>query len=489
MSRSVLVVDDEGSIRQSLKGALNDEGFRVTLAGSVTEALEQVRQSRPDVVLLDIWMPGVDGLEGLKQIRTEVPDQIVIMMSGHGNIETAVRATKLGAFDFIEKPLSLERLLVLLQNATGMAELARENQALRLQVQKSQSFIAESPTMRAIQEKIRRVAPTTGSVLLTGENGTGKEVVAQQIHALSVRFNKPFVEVNCAAIPEELIESELFGHERGAFTGATQLRRGKFDLAHKGTLFLDEIGDMSLKTQAKILRILQEQKFERVGGSQTISVDVRIVAATNKDLKFEIQKGLFREDLFYRLNVIPFHLPPLRERKQDIAPLVSHFMKELSSLHGRKARAVHPQAFEVFTSYPWPGNVRELRNLIERMVILTPESEEGYDITPAVVLDHLNDERLSGVFSAGSEPEYAPLPPASVREASTEGVNTARNLRDARSDFEREYILRTLKEHQWNISRSAQVLGIERSHLHRKMKAFGIEQTTPGADSSEGSDL
>ena len=298
MSRLVLVIDDEASIRQSLAGALKDEGYRVAVAGSGKEGLEAIRSERPDVILLDIWMPEMDGVETLRLVKAEWADQIVIMMSGHGNIETAVKATKLGAFDFIEKPLSLERLLVLLQNVSGVLDLARENHALRKQVQKTRMLVGESLAMKQLQELVRRVAPTTGSVLITGENGTGKELVAQSIHALSPRYNKPFVEVNCAAIPEELIESELFGHEKGAFTGATQLRRGKFDLANGGTLFLDEIADMSLKTQAKILRILQEQKFERVGGAQTTSVDVRIVAATNKDLKVEIQQGSFREDLF-----------------------------------------------------------------------------------------------------------------------------------------------------------------------------------------------
>jgi two-component system nitrogen regulation response regulator NtrX len=315
MSRTVLIVDDEASIRQSLTGALGDEGYRVKVASSGKEALDTLRADRPDVVMLDIWMPDMDGLETLKRIKAEWPEQIVIMMSGHGTIDTAVRATKLGAFDFIEKPLSLERLLVMLQNVSGVQDLARENQALRKQVQRGRAIVGESPVMKQIQELIKRVAPTTGSVLITGENGTGKEVAAHLLHSLSQRFNKPFVEINCAAIPEELIESELFGHERGAFTGATALRRGKFDLANGGTLLLDEIGDMSLKTQAKVLRILQEQKFERVGGSQTIQVDVRIVAATNKDLKAEIQKGNFREDLFYRLNVVPFHLPCASARR------------------------------------------------------------------------------------------------------------------------------------------------------------------------------
>ena len=466
MSRTVLIIDDENSIRQSLAGALKDEGYRVRTASSGEEGVEALRAERSDAVMLDIWMPGQDGLETLKQIKAEWPDQAVVMMSGHGTIETAVRAVKLGAYDFVEKPLSLERVLVLLQNAISAQDLARENHALRKQVQKTRQLIGQSAGLRQIQSLVKRVAPTTGSVLITGENGTGKELVAHSIHAISPRFNKPFVEVNCAAIPEELIESELFGHEKGAFTGATQLRRGKFDLANGGTLFLDEIGDMSLKTQAKILRILQEQKFERVGGSQTISVDVRIVAATNKDLKTEIARGAFREDLFYRLNVIPFVVPPLRERREDIPLLAEHFMREFSVAHAKRERSFTPEALRVLDGYPWPGNVRELRNLIERVVILTPENEEGQPIQAADLLQHLRHD--TGTLG--------PVEP-SARAGALESASTAaaRNLRDARQEFEKEFILRTLKEQDWNVSRTASILGIERSHLHRKIKSYGIE--------------
>ncbi len=457
MSRLVLVVDDELSIRQSLAGALKDEGYRVNSVASGRECIEAIRAERPDVILLDIWMPEMDGIETLRHIKAEWSDQVVIIMSGHGNIETAVKATKLGAFDFIEKPLSLERLLVLLQNIASVQDLTRENQALRKQVRKTRSLIGDSAPMKQIQAMVRRVAPTTGSVLITGENGTGKELLAQSVHTLSPRFNKPFVEVNCAAIPEELIESELFGHEKGAFTGATQLRRGKFDLANGGTLFLDEIGDMSLKTQAKILRILQEQKFERVGGTQTIVVDVRIVAATNKDLKAEIQSGQFREDLFYRLNVVPFSVPPLRERKEDIPLLTQYFLKEFCVVHGRMIRELSPEAVSVLMAYPWPGNVRELKNLIERVIILTTEADEGKVISAAHLL--LNMEGALETHLSTSDPS----------------PTNARSLRDARQEFEKEFILKTLKELDWNISKAAQVLGIERSHLHRKIKSYGIE--------------
>ena len=458
MSRSVLIVDDEQAIRQALSGALMDEGYEVHLAESGSAGIEKIRSSRPDVVLLDIWMPDLDGIETLKKLRSEFPDVPVVMMSGHGTIETAVKATKLGAYDFIEKPLSLDRLLVVLQNAFVMQELSRENVALRRQVQHQKTLVGDSVPMRALQELIRKVAPTTGSVLITGENGTGKELVAHAIHQLSPRYSKPFVAVNCAAIPEELIESELFGHERGAFTGATALRRGKFDLANGGTLFLDEIGDMSIKTQAKILRILQEQKFERVGGHQTIEVDVRVVAATNKDLKAEIQKGGFREDLFYRLNVIPFHLPALRERTGDIPLLAEYFIREFCRSHSKPHRPLSQEAVRLLQGYPWPGNVRELRNLMERTVILSPDGADGVPITPNDLLAHLNQE-----VASPSIQELQDLP---------EG---ARKLRDARADFEKDFILKVLKEQDWNISKTASALGIERSHLHRKIKSFGIK--------------
>jgi two-component system, NtrC family, nitrogen regulation response regulator NtrX len=333
-------------------------------------------------------------------------------------------------------------------------------------VKKHHMLVGESAAMKQIKALMKQVAPTTGSVLITGENGTGKELVAHSIHAMSNRFNKPFVEVNCAAIPEELIESELFGHEKGAFTGAVQLKRGKFDLANGGTLFLDEIGDMSLKTQAKILRILQEQKFERVGGTETIPVDVRIVAATNKDLKSEIQKNHFREDLYYRLNVIRFTVLPLRERKEDIRPLAEHFLKEFSVTHGKTARELTKEAVDVLLTYPWPGNVRELKNLIERIVILTDEDQNGKPISAAALLNHLRDEADGLLLNRALEQETS---------AHAAVAATAKNLKDARHEFEKEFILKTLKECEWNVSKTALILGVERSHLHRKIKSYGID--------------
>lgn len=466
MPRSILVVDDETSILTSLKGALEDEGYQVDTVESGAAALTYLQKQRPNIVLLDIWMPGMDGLQTLQEIKKKFSDQSVLMMSGHGTIETAVKATKLGAYDFIEKPLSLEKLLVLLQNALQTQDLARENIALRKQVKEQALIVGESPEMTKIKDIVKRAAPTTGSVLITGENGTGKEVVAQSIHALSDRFNKPFVAVNCAAIPEELIESELFGHEKGAFTGATQLKRGKFDLAHEGTLFLDEIGDMSLKTQAKILRILQEQKFERVGGSQTLSTDVRIVAATNKNLQEEIKAGNFREDLFYRLNVVPIQVPALRERRADIKNLASHFLKHFAQMHSRPPRELSPEAMKALEGYSWPGNVRELKNLIERIYILGSPAEDGVAVSPATIFDHLPND---------VQPDKDPLSDESSLSAMDSEKDLPKDLRNARSQFEKEFIERTLKEQGWNVSRAASVLGIERSHLHKKMKSFGIE--------------
>ncbi|MCM0604566.1 MAG: sigma-54-dependent Fis family transcriptional regulator [Xanthomonadaceae bacterium] len=460
MAKNVLIVDDESSIRQTLTAALQDEGYQVQSAQNGAEALAITEKSGPDLVLLDIWMPGVDGIEVLKRIKELRTDTVVIMMSGHGTIETAVRATKLGAFDFIEKPLSLERLLVLLQNARSTQDLARENTALRRQLQKERTLIGDSSVMQQARDIIKRVAPTTGSVLITGENGTGKELIAHAIHTHSPRFNKPFIEVNCAAIPEELIESELFGHEKGSFTGATGQKKGKFDLANGGTLFLDEIGDMSFKTQAKILRILQEQKFERVGGNQTIQTDVRVLAATNKDLKQAIKNGSFREDLYHRLNVIPFYLQPLRDRKGDTEQLALHFLKEFSNTHGKPVRPLTKEALAALNSYSWPGNVRELRNMIERIVILTPEADFNNSVLASEVLQFLTDQFMT-------ESSEATTPPGFSTDLKT--------LRDARDAFEKVFIQKSLEENSWNVSKTAQTLGIERSHLHKKIKAYGLE--------------
>jgi two-component system nitrogen regulation response regulator NtrX len=450
--KSILVVDDEQSIRESLMGILQDEGFRTLFAKNGEEGLALLREESPDLVLLDIWMPGIDGIETLRRIREGYPEQLVIMMSGHGTIETAVRATKLGAYDFIEKPLSLEKVLLCIQNAMKIGQLVEENRSLKAKLAKEHEMIGESPAIRNLKGQIAIAAPTSGWVLITGENGTGKELVARSIHNLSHRREKPFIEVNCAAIPEELIESELFGHEKGAFTGALALRKGKFDLAHEGTLFLDEIGDMSLKTQAKVLRILQERKFERVGGSRTIEVDVRVIAATNKNLEEEIRAGNFREDLYYRLNVLPFHVPALRDRAEDIPNLANHFLSCFCSKESRETKTFSPGAMSALMSYSWPGNVRELKNLIERLVIMTQEQ--------AITESHLPPS----VFSKRSAPRT--FPPAAAETAT---------FREAKEEFEKEFLLQKLEEHDWNISRTAEAIDMERSNLHRKIKSFGIE--------------
>jgi len=449
MAPTVLVVDDQESIRKSLKGILSDEGYRVDVASDGAEAMKRVEDETPDVVLLDVWMPGADGIEVLQQLRKFRPELPVVLISGHGTIETAVRATKLGAYDFIEKPLGADKLLLTISRALEHRRLTETNRALRQKFAESGAILGRSDSIQKLRADIERVAPTDGWVLITGENGTGKEVVARQIHYLSKRRDEPFTDVNCAAIPEELIESELFGHEKGAFTGATERKRGKFDLAHRGSIFLDEIADMSLKTQAKILRILQEQKFERVGGSEPIQVDVRVIVATNKNLEEEIAAGRFREDLFYRLNVIPLHVPALRERAEDIPIFLDHFLAEYSRKVGVRKKRLSPEALSILTAYHWPGNVRELKNTVERLVIMTPGPEIGSDNLPPSIV---------GGVKSGEDAPY-----------------TAQSLKEARLIFEKEYIERKLKQFGGNISKTAEAIGIERTSLHRKIKSYGIE--------------
>jgi len=453
MTKQILVVDDEERIRQSLQGVLKDEGYEVVEAKDGVQALKQIENEAPDLILLDIWMPGMDGIETLERIKGQTPNLPVIMISGHANVEMAVKATKLGAYDFIEKPLSLEKVLLTVNNALIFSKLEQENRALRQEIRQKYEIVGHSPEILQLKEQIKIVAPTNGWVLITGENGTGKELVAREIHQMSLRMDKPFVEVNCAAIPEELIESELFGHEKGSFTGALTKRRGKFDLATEGTIFLDEIADMSLKTQAKILRILQEQKFERVGGAEMIFVDVRVIAATNRDLKEEIQKGRFREDLFYRLNVIPLLVPPLRERRADIPILVEHFMAEFCLENHKEMKKISAEAMDLLVFYPWPGNVRELKNVVERMVIMT----RGTMIEAKDIPDPVRDQRKA-------PPEF------SFFEYNL--------LKDARKEFEKRFIMKKLTENDENISKTADMIGIERSNLHRKIKSFGIDMKT-----------
>ncbi len=449
----ILVVDDEKNIRGSLEGILKDEGYRVRGIATGEELLKQVGQAVPDLVILDVWLPGMDGLQTLEEVKRLHPELPVIMISGHSTVEAAVKATKLGAYDFIEKPLSLEKTVLAVRNALDRQRLELENRALRQTLEQRYEIVGESPTIQALRAQIQSAAPSHGRVLIRGESGTGKELIARAIHRQSLRRDKPFVEVNCAAIPDELIESELFGHEKGAFTGATTKRRGKFELADGGTIFLDEVGDMSLKTQAKVLRVLQEQTFERVGGTETLSVDVRVIAASNKALEEEIQKGTFREDLFYRLNVIPFEVPPLRERREDLPLLAAHFLRLFSEEYGKREKSLSPGAMDLLLQHPWPGNVRELRNVMERMVIMV----QG---------DTIQDSDLGPSLRA--RPAAAEAPADQVME--WDGT-----LREARERFERQYILRRLGEANWNITRTAERLGIERSNLHRKLKAYEIE--------------
>ncbi len=441
-------MDDEAGVRSALSGVLRDENYFVDAVESGEACLERVSRGSYDAIVLDIWLPGMDGLATLQKLRERRVDAPIIMISGHGNIESAVRAIKMGAFDFVEKPLSLEKTVLAVTNAVRQRRLEDENRTLRATVGRREIIVGQSYSIVQLHEQIAMAAPTNGRVLIYGENGTGKELVAKSIHAMSRRRAGPFIEVNCAAIPEELIESELFGHMKGAFTGATADRRGKFETADGGTLFLDEIGDMTLKTQAKVLRALQEQVVEPVGGSSSVKVDVRVIAATNKDLPSEIRAGRFREDLYFRLNVIPIFVPPLRERESDIVLLAEHFMAEFAREYGRRPKRLDPAASAGLRSYRWPGNVRELRNVIERLMIMVPG--ETIALADLAFLD-------SGAVSAADPSAPAPLP-----------------LHDARERFERDYIIRALASQHGNISRTAEILGVERSNLYRKMRAFGI---------------
>jgi two-component system nitrogen regulation response regulator NtrX len=445
MSDSILIVDDERGIRETLRAVLEDEGFAADTVASGEECLKAVERRAYGCVLLDVWLPGMDGLETLTRLRERGADSAVVMISGHGTIETAVRATKLGAFDFIEKPLSIEKTVLTVRNALRQRELERVNAALAEELRDESLLIGESVAMRALRKQIEIVAPTDGRVLVYGESGTGKELVARSIHAQSRRSSAPFVELNCAAIPEELIESELFGHVRGAFTGATSAKRGKFELADGATLFLDEVGDMSARVQAKVLRVLEEQRFEPVGSTTSMRVDVRVIAATNKRLDAEIERGNFRADLFYRLNVIPFELPPLRERPEDVPLLAEHFNRKFSDANKKRPKRFEPDAVEAMRNYVWPGNVRELRNTIERVVIMHP---------------HLK------VTAADLPPLGGEAPPEDAFRFST--------FKDASEAHQREFIKRKLAEAEGNVSRAAELMGMDRSHLYRRMRTLGI---------------
>ena len=454
----ILVVDDERGIRATLSGILGDEGYRPLAVPNGREALARIGEEVPDLVILDIWMPEIDGIEILAALKRQWPELPVIMISGHGTIETAVKATKLGAYDFVEKPLSLEKTLLVVERALEHARLERENRQLRERIERAHEIIGTTAPVVELRRQIATAAPTNGRVLIFGENGAGKELVARAIHALSARRDQPFVEVNCAAIPDELIESELFGHEKGAFTGAVARRRGKFELAIGGTIFLDEIGDMSLKTQAKVLRALEEQTVERIGGHEPIRVDVRVIAASNQALPDLIAQGRFREDLFYRLNVIPIEVPPLRRRREDIPRIVEHFLRAFSAEYGKRAKTLSGEALGSFMVYDWPGNVRELRNMVERLVIMTAGD--------VITLEDLP-------------------PPLRAREAlAAPSAAGLQSLREARDAFERAFILGELRAHDWNITRTAQALGIGRVNLWRKLKAYGIAVPRKGEEST-----
>ena len=445
----ILIVDDEPLIRQTLAGVLEDEGYQTHGVPSGEECLDEINRVGYDLILLDVWLPGMDGLEALSRIQ-EVPfanRPVVVIISGHGTIETAVRATKLGAFDFLEKPLTIEKVSVVVKNALQQRKLELELERLKEDGRSKLQIIGDSVPIKALRQQLVLMAATNGRVLIYGESGTGKELVAHAIHTSSARAGEAFVEVNCAAIPEDLIESELFGHRKGSFPGAAEDKIGKLQKADAGTLFLDEVGDMSLKTQAKVLRSLDEQRFEPIGAQTSIQVDARVIAATNKNLEEEIERGNFREDLFYRLNVIPFYVPPLRERIEDVPLLADHFLREFTLAYGRRPKELTPEAYQVLMDHHWPGNVRELRNLMERIVIMNPQVRVDARHIP------LNHGKRN------------------VIERPPERFGS---LHEVRAAVEREYILKTLDETKGNVTRTAELLGLERSNLYRKMKALGI---------------
>lgn len=451
MHHTILIIDDEKDIRTALTGILEDEGYQVLNAESGIDGIECARQELPDLILLDIWMPGMDGLEVLERLKKQYPQVTVIMISGHGTIETAVRATKLGAFDFIEKPLSLEKVLISVSNALQLQELKVQNAELKRSASADSEVIGESAEIKCVRENIRRVAPISAPVLIHGEKGSGKELIAFSIHCNSPRRDRPFITVHCSAIPEELIESELFGHEKGAFPGALSHKKGRFDQVDGGTLLLDEIGELPLNTQMKILRFIQDGSFERVGGSRRLTADIRIIAATSRSLDLDSAAGKFSSDLYYQLGTMPFRAPALRERLEDIGPLVQHFVAQFFRREGGEAKAFLPEAISRLQQYPWPGNLRELKNVVERLLIMTPGRVISADDIPL----------LSGEPSAQLQPAGDALSRSS--------------LRDAREDFEREFIIHKLEENDWNISRTAELIDLERSNLHRKIKSYGID--------------
>ncbi|HTH01007.1 MAG TPA: sigma-54 dependent transcriptional regulator [Vicinamibacterales bacterium] len=456
MKSRILVIDDEAEIRRSVRMILEYEGYEVIEASSGPEGLTLAEREAPDLVFLDIKMPGMDGLDALQRIKAANDTLPVVIISGHGTVSTAVEATKLGAFDFIEKPLASERVLVTIRNALDQTRLRDENISLKRAVEIRHQMVGESPALRQVWDAIKRAAPTNATVLLLGESGSGKELVARSIHRNSLRSRDRFVQVNCAAIPEELIESELFGHEKGSFTGATEKQIGKFEQADRGTIFLDEVGDMSAKTQAKVLRVLQEGEVERLGSAKTIKVDVRVIAATNKDLEAEIEKGNFREDLYFRLSVIPIRVPPLRDRREDIPALVRHFADLFSRDNNRRPPRFTPSALDHLQRARWKGNVRELKNTVERLIIMTPGE--------AIDVDDLRDiVRLEAKATGGDNEKERPG-----------------TLREFKESAERTFLVGKLRENNWNISKTAEVIGTPRSNLYKKLEQYGISQEVDG---------
>jgi two-component system, NtrC family, nitrogen regulation response regulator NtrX len=471
MKSRILVVDDEAAIRDSLRMILEYEDFEFVGASNGPDAIAQVQRDRPDLLLLDIKMPGMDGMEVLRKIHALDETLPIVMISGHGTTATAVEAIRSGAIDFLDKPLSSERVIVTVQNVLRQSELRSENRDLKVAMESKYEIVGDSPAVRGVLEAVKRAAPTNATVLLLGESGVGKELVARTVHRNSTRANQRFVQVNCAAIPEELIESELFGHEKGSFTGATEKQIGKFEQADRGTIFLDEVGDMSPKTQAKVLRVLQEQEVERLGSARTIKVDVRVIAATNKDLEHAIERGEFREDLYFRLNVIPIVVPPLRARPEDVPQLVQHFARRTADEHNLKPKRFDPRAMEAMQRYRWRGNIRELRNTVERLMIMTP----GDVVRP----EDLPVEIRSGAQAPETMPSLAEVGVASGGVAMT-AVPSPGTLREFKDAAERAYLVQKLRENNWNISKTAELIDTPRSNLYKKLEQYGIKQEGDG---------
>jgi two-component system nitrogen regulation response regulator NtrX len=469
----ILVIDDEAAIRDSLKMILEYEDYQFVGAASGQDGLTIVQRERPDAVLLDIKMPGMDGMEVLRKLNAIDETLPVIMISGHGGTATAVEAIKSGAVDFFDKPLSTERVIVTLRNVLKQSELVAENRDLKVAMESKYEIVGQSPALRTVLESVQRASPTNATVLLLGESGVGKELVARTIHRNSPRAGQRFVQVNCAAIPEELIESELFGHEKGSFTGATEKQVGKFEQADRGTIFLDEVGDMSQKTQAKVLRVLQEQEVERLGSARTIRVDVRVIAATNKHLEEAIERGEFREDLYFRLNVIPIVVPPLRERREDIPRLVQHFGRRTAEEHNLKPKRFDGAAMDAMQRYRWRGNIRELRNTVERLMIMTPTDVVRMEDLPADIRSGDPGPRPP-VSQVASDPAAAP-PKNDVQQPP--GAGTLREFKDA---AERAYLVQKLRENNWNISKTAEIIDTPRSNLYKKLEQYGIKQEVDG---------